>query len=374
MTPYDALVGISVEASLLVLPALVVPGYLVLLGFAVARGHRLPEPAFYTVASMVGLGLLTATCGLAVDDGHIARYVQRGSLLTVHAGRLAAFAALLLLGSLSAGVAGGLVLRTSKALIASVRRRRLESVASRSTAAATEAPGPVSLLPRTVSPHPADRRSDRVPREEIRPGAGGGPPTSSEGAEEGLWYRWIPENASSVAYSDVASAVERFEGLDTPAGRAATRWLQEESLAAYPSTVPYVMLANGRIDAFFALSSTSITLTQRHRKQLGLTDPADIKRPVQGAVRVDWIARHQQAGPGVGRNALLHALSVAHNAAKAIGAVALVIDAADDDTAALFTGQYGFRRTADPSSSTTRLWIPLQGAETSVTPSAGTAL
>jgi hypothetical protein len=177
-------------------------------------------------------------------------------------------------------------------------------------------------------------------------------------ADEGFWYQWTPINASSPAYADVADGVDLFESLDTPAGRAATRYLREQSLQDYPSTVTYVYMVGDQVDGYFSLASGSVTLTQRHRKSLRSGQRDYPVSPTQGASLVAWLARHRD-GIVSGRKILVYALSIALQVARRQGTLAVVLDPFDDDTAEMWAGRYGFRRSQTRAGSDVRLWIPL---------------
>jgi hypothetical protein len=179
-------------------------------------------------------------------------------------------------------------------------------------------------------------------------------------SKEGSWYQWTPANADSAAYEDVAQAIAEFESLDTKAGREATRWLREDALLNHPSTVTYVLKSGTRIDGYFAVASGSVTLTQRHRKELAPGQRDFALSPTQGASLIAWLARHKDKdGETPGQAIVLYALFVALKAAHVQGTPVAVLDPYDDETAKFWMDRYGFRRSRTPWGNDVRLWVPL---------------
>ena len=176
------------------------------------------------------------------------------------------------------------------------------------------------------------------------------------------WYHWTPANAESPVYGDIARGVAEFESLDTPAGQAATAWLKEDALPNHPSTITYLLVLGGRVEGYFALASSSVELTQRHRRQLkaGQKDyPLD---PTQGATLVAWIAKHRDTVVS-GRSLFVYAISIAQEAALLQGAVTFVLDPYDEETAERWAQNYGFKNARSPRGGSPRLWIPLHSDE-----------
>lgn len=187
-------------------------------------------------------------------------------------------------------------------------------------------------------------------------------PDQERGSEpETAWYQWKPTNAESVAYEDVADAVRRFESLDTAAGRASTAWLLNESLINHPSTVTYVLVSAERVEGYFAAASSSVTLTQSHRRQLTPGERDYLLAPTQGAALIAWLARHREAEVR-GEEIFLYALSIALKVAGMQGTPVVVVDPYDDASADIWAERYGFRRSRTPGGSDVRLWLPLHPA------------
>lgn len=105
------------------------------------------------------------------------------------------------------------------------------------------------------------------------------------------------------------------------------------------------------------VSARRQTSEPSHRRKLA---PDARLAPTQGASLIVWLAKHRDATIE-GEVILELAESMALAAAKRQGAVALVLDPFDDDTASLWTKKYGFRRsrTEVRQGSQHRLWYPL---------------
>jgi hypothetical protein len=177
-------------------------------------------------------------------------------------------------------------------------------------------------------------------------------------SHDAYWYQWTPANAESAVYEDIARGVAEFESLDTPAGAAATAWLKEDALPNHPSTITYLLVLGDRVDGYFALASSSLELTQRHRRQLKPGQKDYLLDPTQGASLVAWIARHRDAAVS-GRSLFLYAISVAQDVARLQGTVAFVLDPYDEETAERWAKRYGFKSARTPRGEKPRLWIPL---------------
>jgi hypothetical protein len=159
----------------------------------------------------------------------------------------------------------------------------------------------------------------------------------------------------------VAPKVEAFQSIDTPAGHAATRWLREEALPNHPSTVTYVLVSERRVEGYFALASSSVTLTQRHRRQLSPGQQDYELAPTQGASLVAWLARHVDAEVP-GKRIVHYAVAIALEVARLQGTPVVVADPYDEDSAELWMERYGFRRSRTPGGADVRLWAPLHPA------------
>jgi len=188
------------------------------------------------------------------------------------------------------------------------------------------------------------------------------------------WVRFTPEVVEDLGDDRDAllNAVERFESVDCPAGRAAADWLREDSLDNHGSTVTYLLLRDGRVEGFYALSSAQVRLSMRHRRQL-VNDRGERYldlRPLQPASLVAWIAKRNGA-ESTGRELLMHAFSTALQASELQASIALVLDPYDEETAEMWLRYEGvqFRRSApaanepgevDGEPPPRRLWAPLQ--------------
>ena len=174
-----------------------------------------------------------------------------------------------------------------------------------------------------------------------------------EGAE---WLDWSPDTAT--ARPEVAEAVERFVSLDVDAGRAAEAWLRDSALTAHPSCVTNVLLHEGAVQGYYALTMGEVQLSGNHRKKVGVTFPR------QGAVLIPWLARAREPTmPDVFDHLLLHALGSARRGADYVGAVVIALDPFDAQTAEIWLAR-GFKesqitREGRPA----RLWRPLRPSQ-----------
>jgi hypothetical protein len=155
--------------------------------------------------------------------------------------------------------------------------------------------------------------------------------------------------------------IEAFQSIDKPAGDAATRWLKEDARHNHPSTVTYVLVSDHRVEGYFALASSSVTLTQRHRRQLAPGQQDYELAPTQGASLIAWLAKHVDAEVA-GERILHYAIFIALKVARMQGTPVLVVDPYDEESAELWMDRYGFRRSQTPGGADVRLWAPLYSA------------
>ena len=171
---------------------------------------------------------------------------------------------------------------------------------------------------------------------------------------------WCPANAEQAAYADIARGVAEFESLDYPAGREAAAWLKEEALASHPYTLTYLHALEGRVEGFFAIASSAVTLTQGDRQELESDHENHPLKPTQGASLVVWVAKHRDAGTP-GDKILSYAASIALEVAQLQGTLAFVVDPFDDETKAMWKDRYGFRPSdTKVGKGQRRLWVPLR--------------
>jgi hypothetical protein len=163
----------------------------------------------------------------------------------------------------------------------------------------------------------------------------------------GDWFRWTSSSASRSEYADIATAVERFEGVETPAGAAAARWLKDEALRGSDETVTYLLVARERIEGFFSIVGGSIELT---------SEGSPTGRNTVGASVVLCLARHRDADPLTEPKILMYAISIALKVARLQGTAAMLLWPYDDAQAESFIDRYGFRKLGSGSPI---LWIPL---------------
>lgn len=189
---------------------------------------------------------------------------------------------------------------------------------------------------------------------------GAGFADSAQSDEADLWCQWSPLNAGAAVYENIARAVEEFRAIETPAGAAAEEWLKTKSLDEHPRVVTYLLFGGAIIKGFFAIESGSVMLGQRDRKSLSGGDGP----PRVGASMLTWIARHDEAEPGIGRSLLLYAVSIALQVARLQGNVVFVLHPYDEAEADVYRSHYGFRWDRERQS----LWIPLHPAQTGQPP------
>jgi hypothetical protein len=170
------------------------------------------------------------------------------------------------------------------------------------------------------------------------------------------WIRWTPDTARA---SDLAAAVEAFEPVDRDAGHRAAEWLKTDALRNHGSTVTYLMVVGGRLEAFYAICSAQVRLTQRDRPALRSDEEELLLSPVQPASLLAWLGKHRDAEVD-GHQVLLHALGTAQAVAELQGNIAFVLDPYDEQTADFWQRRYGFRRSQEElRSGLRRLWMPL---------------
>ncbi len=174
-------------------------------------------------------------------------------------------------------------------------------------------------------------------------------------ADDITWVRWTPEAAATGP--DLRAAVAAFAAPPTPAGRAATTWLREESIDNHPATVTWLAIIDDEAVGFFALAASSVEIRQAHRRRLDVRSGP----PTQSASLVAWLAVAQaRAGTGLGDVLLGQAYATARRAAELQGAVVLVVDPFDDAVETYWRERYGFRSSATTGrDGRRRLWAPL---------------
>ncbi|MDQ5822207.1 MAG: hypothetical protein M3540_12270 [Actinomycetota bacterium] len=151
------------------------------------------------------------------------------------------------------------------------------------------------------------------------------------------WIEWTPEVAAQR--EDIRAAVMRFTAPQRhEAGVRATEWLRESALQAHPGCVTRLMMSEGVVQGFYALAMSEVVLAQRGRKELG----SDFPR--QGAVLITWFARAENPTESdVAATMLHHAVAVARNAARAVGASVIALDPWDDDVDRYWRETWGFK-------------------------------
>jgi hypothetical protein len=194
---------------------------------------------------------------------------------------------------------------------------------------------------------------------------------------EETWIRLTPEVVADLGEDQhlLLDAIEEFESLDNPAGRAAMNWLRNDALDWDGTTLTYMMLFGGRVEGFYAAASQSVLLSQRDVRRLRGDQASVINIPRrQPATFIAWLAKHRDATTR-GLRILEHAFSTATQVAELQGNIALVLDPYDEATAAMWLAMdVGFRRSSrdkfddghqngSVDDRPRRLWMPLRDAD-----------
>ena len=103
----------------------------------------------------------------------------------------------------------------------------------------------------------------------------------------GRWVKWTLESASQNP--DLRQVVESFEGVAVPAGQRAAEWLRRHALINHPSTVTQLYIVDRQLEAFVALCSATVKLSQRHRKEAMGGERVHELIPIQPAVKLAWL-------------------------------------------------------------------------------------
>jgi hypothetical protein len=152
-------------------------------------------------------------------------------------------------------------------------------------------------------------------------------------------------------------SVDRFEAPPSPAGKAATEWLQQSALDRTGNIATYVLLEGDQMLAFYSLGMGKVELRTQHRKKVGG------RHPRVGAVVVLWLARAKEANIDA-EVILTHAVGIGRIAGRHVGAGVIALDPFDAATEAFWRERFGFkasltrRRDAD-GEERSRLRLPL---------------
>lgn len=163
---------------------------------------------------------------------------------------------------------------------------------------------------------------------------------------------WITLPPAAAVPPALRAALDAFDAGQRPAAQAATDWLRTEAANAYATSRTRLLIAEHRIAGFYSLASAHVELRPSHRRSLGITQDI-VSVP---AALVTWIGKDAQSGID-GVDLLLHATATARRAAVLQAATVLVVDAFDDETAAMWRKR-GFRSSRDKR----RLWLPLDAS------------
>jgi hypothetical protein len=122
------------------------------------------------------------------------------------------------------------------------------------------------------------------------------------------------------------------------AGREAAAWLRDRALDEYGSSITYLMLRKGRVEAFYALCSAEVLLTGGDRTKLfrgSRANSHEVSRR-QPASLIAWAAKRTDGGGNCGALIMGHALATAWEVAELQGNIALVLDPYDEQTAEMW--------------------------------------
>jgi hypothetical protein len=180
---------------------------------------------------------------------------------------------------------------------------------------------------------------------------------SSDHLLDGEWYRWDRPTAEDNA--SITEAVADFDagGRNAKAAAAANAWFKHEAIHE-AACVTRLLVVNGHIAAFYALSSAEAALTSSSKlERMGVLGGSRL-----GASHLEWIGRDRRAPAGAGELAVKHAIYVAKKVAELQGNRALTLDPFDAETQEMWKSK-GFHVTqTDLDGGLRRLYIPLFGS------------
>jgi hypothetical protein len=171
-------------------------------------------------------------------------------------------------------------------------------------------------------------------------------------------HEWIHLTTEQLSADPaLEKAIMRFRAPATPAGDAATNWLQGGALEEADHIATYVALGDDEIVAFHSLAMGEVELSTGHRKTLEAGHP----RP--GAVLILWLARAVHSGIDA-KTILLHAVGVARIGARHVGAGVIAVDPFDAASEDYWREKFGFRSSRTKRKNAngeelTRLWMRL---------------
>ena len=179
-------------------------------------------------------------------------------------------------------------------------------------------------------------------------------------AEREQQITWIPldDFVGKKAQPDKAAveAAKAFDPLPYPAGNAAKTWLQSCVDERPPDVQTWIALrADNSIVGFYSMYPEAFNLHGNDsvimRLRRGRNDPGN----PQPAMLLAWVGRSaSRSDPGFGRTLFGHALGNAESQ----GAVAMIVDPFDEQTAKLWTKRRFMPAAPEPGGKQTgRLWF-----------------
>lgn len=177
------------------------------------------------------------------------------------------------------------------------------------------------------------------------------------------WFVW--NEATAAQHPELEQAVADFEAdgkANATAAEDVTRWFRREAIRQ-GACVTRILVADGHVAAFYALSSGEMTLgSSQNLKTMGMHVPLGPPRSWDvGASHIEVIGRDHRAPPGVGMVAIQHAISVARLVANLQGTLALTLDPADAPTQEMWCRRGFWRTERNAGTGLRRLYVPLRG-------------
>ncbi|HET8862296.1 MAG TPA: hypothetical protein VFM94_03500 [Solirubrobacterales bacterium] len=167
--------------------------------------------------------------------------------------------------------------------------------------------------------------------------------------------RWV-RLSRQTATPELIEAINTFEPLDFPAGKAAAGFLKDEAVVNSTMTKTHLLVAENRVEGFISLCSGSVKLSERSIRSLGLRTTIR----TMPAIVLTWIARHRGSST-TGLELVETAFGLARESAENVGVAAFVLDPWDAKVADIWrNAPYPFRDSEQKrKGKPPRLWTPL---------------
>lgn len=171
----------------------------------------------------------------------------------------------------------------------------------------------------------------------------------------GTWTRWDRDRKDD---DDLVEKIAEFRSLDNPAGVAATRWLREDAYDNDGLTKTRVLVSEERVEGYIATCFGTVELTGGGIRRM--TVPRHLRRRQVPAFLVCWVAKNRESEiPGT--QLMLTAVSLARDAKRNSGLVALAVDPHDDEVSEMWRSAPWHFQTCRQreDGKPTRLYIPI---------------